>query len=149
MKKKVLEGPIGIADFGRDHWSTFAYIETLCVDGVAIDRRRMRCNPKRHPELAHTSWDRQYGTRLKGHTEHVPRSLPFHDDWDCVSDLIAAGLMKEIDPEPLFELTDKGLAIAAALRAHKARGGIFSTFNYQAKPDAKGRFYYGRGKSLV
>lgn len=42
-----------MAAWGRDHWSTLAFIETLCVDhhGGLSDkhRRNMRCNPERHP----------------------------------------------------------------------------------------------------
>src|SRR5271156_2129781 len=37
--------------FGKDHWSTFGYLTTIAIDGHP-DRRKMRCDPKRHPLLA-------------------------------------------------------------------------------------------------
>lgn len=42
------------ATWGRDHWSTLAYIETRIVDHSGVpSREHMRCDPKRHPLLAH------------------------------------------------------------------------------------------------
>jgi len=152
-RRKKLQGPVPIADFGRDHWSTFGYVETLCVDKDGLpDIRRMRCNPKTHPGLAHLPWDKAYGTRLKGHMEDFPNTLPMHDDWDCIDDLIAAGLMENIGNgiNPKFKLTETGLAVAAALRAHKARGGTWSTFNHELEPKKGGwGFKYGKGRLFV
>ena len=47
---------IDIEKWGKDHWSTFAYVETLAVDGgndgIAIpDNCKMRTNEKTHPYL--------------------------------------------------------------------------------------------------
>lgn len=152
MKKKI-QGPVPIADFGRDHWSTFAYVETLCVDKDGIpDRRRMRCHPQRHALLAHLDrWDKKYGTRLKGHMEDFPKVLPMHDDWDCIDDLIAAGLMrnKGTGINPVFQLTEWGLAIAAALRAHKVRGGTFSTFDHELEPKKRSGWGFKYGKARL
>lgn len=47
---------IPIYDWGRDHWSTFGYIEIRIVDFKGIpDNHHMRCDPKLHPLLAHDS----------------------------------------------------------------------------------------------
>jgi len=125
---------VPIAKFGKDHWSTFAYIETRCVDNQGtVELIRMRCNPKRHPGLAGASamgesrkWEPSYGTRLK---EGVAAG---HDDHDCADDLEAAGLLENIGTgiNPAFRLTAEGWVAISLLRQHKAAGGMFATFNY-------------------
>lgn len=119
--------------FGKDHWSMLGYAECRIVDNRGIpDRRHMRCNPKRHPQFAHISWDKgdakeRYATRLKNNV-----LVPYHDDWDCVEDLVSEGLLKDLGTgiNPYWELTDKGKIVAAALRKHKAEGGMFATFSF-------------------
>jgi hypothetical protein len=92
-----MEAPeIGIERWGKDHWSTFAYIETCAVEGLAVDADRMRTHPRLHlscfqakrhgGEFADGS---NYPTRLKGGEEVAP-----HDDWSCVEDMIAEGLLE-------------------------------------------------------
>ena len=116
-----------LEDFGSDHWSTFAYIETVCVDhGGLVQKERMRCIHTRHPMHEHMGGDAsRYPTRLKGDKE-----LPNHDDWDCVDDLIAYGLLRSIGTEeaPRFALTEEGFRIASLLRMHHAHGGTNKTF---------------------
>jgi hypothetical protein len=129
---------IPMSQFGRDHWSVFAYIETLCVDNKGVpDHDRMRTNPKTHPGLVgpriaimKRSWKPEYGSRLRGHAIDKPVQRLNHDDWDCADDLVAAGLIESNGTgiNPWFTLTKTGLAIAAALRQHKASGGSFSNF---------------------
>ncbi len=114
-----------VETWGKDHWSTFAYVETCVVDrGGAIDRQRMRTHPGRHPLLAHMDGS-AYPTRLRDGA-----LLSDHDDWDCLSDLEEAGLLENIgsDTNHLIILTDEGRRVAAALRAHKAAGGTFASF---------------------
>lgn len=122
--------PVPPKFFGKDHWSTFAYLETRCVDYEGRpDNRHMRCDPRRHPGLSHIKWNGDYPTRLFGMVE-----LPKHDDWDCVDDLVAAGLM-ELDGtgiHPVVKLTNLGHTVAAALRKHKAAGKNFSDFAWEA-----------------
>ncbi len=129
---------ISVKRFGKDHWSTFGYIETVCVDdkkGIGtIDHRRMRCNTKTHPLLAHLpEWDTKYGTRLKGYFEYRDKHkyiLPEHDDWDCLDDLETAGLLEILSTiNGLIILTDKGNKVAGRLRTHKAEGGCFADFS--------------------
>ncbi len=125
---------IPVEQFGRDHWSTLAYIECLCVDNDGVpNRERMRCNPKQHPGLAHhsgTGWQKTYSTRLAGHTLEKPVQQDGHDDWHCADDLEAAGLIEQIGTggNPAFAMTDKGNEMAARLRAHKTKGGNFDNF---------------------
>lgn len=102
---------VGVDEFGCDHWSLLLYLarEIAAHDG-AIDCDRMRCNLDRHAELASV---RQRlcalpddgsplaippGTRLHGYSRHHPadRYLAYHDDWDCLDDLIGAGLARII-----------------------------------------------------
>lgn len=94
--------PVPVEKFGEDHWSTLAYVETRIVDHnglLAADH--MRCHTGRHPMLhAARRWssgsdDMKYPTRLKG-----GEPLPDHDDYDCIDDLIAAGLLRVHMPRP-------------------------------------------------
>lgn len=122
--------------WGRDHWSTFAYVETCCVDhGGRLAIRRMRCHPRVHRLLAHEgSGGHCPPTRLADGAE-VER----HDDWSCVEDAVAADLLSMDDEgavtrtrpkSPRFTLTSRGLQVAASLRAHLAAGGATETFRW-------------------
>lgn len=129
---------VPLEKWGKDHWSTLAFIEYVCVEFKGcIDstrRRNMRCNERRHPGLAHTTgWKPDYGSRLKGFfedKENKALQLPEHDDWDCAEDIEAAGLLEDHGSgiNPIWKLTPKGLEMSARLRAHKANGGNFSSF---------------------
>lgn len=117
--------------WGKDHWTTFAYLETCAVDdGGQIDHERMRCDKDRHPGLANmacnSSYAKKYPTRLNDGT-----NVDNHDDWDCFEDLIAMGLVtwEGTGLYPFVKFTDNGLSLAARLRAHKAAGGLYSKFN--------------------
>lgn len=135
-----------MCDFGRDHWSLLAYIETCCVDSAhggigTIDKRRVRCNEERHPLSAINAsmgvkWQPSYGTRLAGYflegdQRDPSRQIPDHDDWDCMDDLEAAGLI-EVISEAIgsVRLTDHGIQVSGLLRAWKARGGHYYQFRY-------------------
>lgn len=135
-------------DFGKDHWSMFAYIETLCVDSLKkgvgeIDKRRVRANEKTH--LLHAvncgaglgPWNPEHGTRLAGYwktdkTTDCTRLRPQHDDWDCLDDLDAAGLVEVISfANGFVKLTEKGFRVAGELRTWKAKGGMFADFRWR------------------
>lgn len=149
------QSPIGLADWGRDHWSTLAFIECKCVDGAKGVAKltggmldHMKCNPRRHRGMLGTlsltvgpAWDVKYSTELRDGS-----TVPGHDDWDCVNDMMYAGLIgfvgESFKPGQLFgggtirlKLTPHGMAIAGLLRTHKASGGTFATF-LAAKPSA-------------
>lgn len=128
--------PIPLSDFGRDHWNLLAYVESRCVDDKGLpDLRHMRSNPVSHPGLSPRGqgfggWKPEYATRLKGHTKESPVLRRGHDDWDCADDLAHAGLI-EIEGtgiNPVWSMTKLGSSVAAALRQHKAGGGLYSTF---------------------
>lgn len=117
---------VPLEQFGRDHWSTFAYVECRAVDNEGtIAKHHMRCDPLRHPEHAHINWSEDIPTRLLG---GVP--LPQHDDWDCIEDLEAANLLTVTGTprSPLVTLTEFGQHVASQLRAFLASGGSYSTF---------------------
>lgn len=123
---------IPIERWGHDHWSTLAYLETRVVDGKgAIDNRRMRCNARLHREFAHSADGSEYPTRLKDGEQDR------HDDWSCLEDMVAAGLLIASfrgsgkpfgGTQGRIQLTEAGLDITAQLRNHKANGGTYATF---------------------
>jgi len=122
---------IEMKDFGKDHWSTFAYAETCCVDnrgGLALVR--LRINRGKRPIGGHPygnpTWDPKYGTRIKDGS--IPDTG--HDDIDCLDDLERVGLLEWIGTlvNPAVKLTDVGLKVIAQLRQHKAGGGQFREF---------------------
>ncbi len=140
---------IQVERFGEDHWSTLAYVETVCVDrGGIIQPEKMRCNARRHRTFAHSLCfvsTKEYPTRLRD------GELPKHDDWDCLQDLAEAGFLviaeddvvpsKRINVNPSFnyssafpgltcrvEMTSKGFGMAMQLRQHRANGGKWRDF---------------------
>lgn len=121
--------PVPESYFGRDHWSVFGYL-AHCVterDGY-VDIRRMRCDPDRHPGLAHEGsvvCDRKYPTRLRGGLQ-----IDDHDDHDCADDLEAAGLLEHIGTgiHPRFKLTDRGFRVLDDVNRARAEGGTWSRF---------------------
>lgn len=136
---------VTIDQFGRDHWSMLAYVETRCVDGSAglgmLDFRRLRAHPDRHPLLAHLHhWTEAWGTRLAGFFDLKDREnldvalasglqLADHDDWDCLDDLEAAGYVETFSRvNGAVKMTKVGQAMSAELRSHKAVGGNFANF---------------------
>jgi hypothetical protein len=107
------EAPFVVIDkFGKDHWATFAYIETRTVDYLGVlEHDHMRCNEIRHPLMANAGKrglvvggtpGSAYATRLKKTTrvsgQWESEELFDHDDYDCVNDLIAAGLLEVTMP---------------------------------------------------
>ena len=115
--------------WGKDHWSMLGYV-TTCFDGE-VKRDVLRCNTKTHPLLRgrHTRWEPIYGTRLRD------KQLPQHDDWDCLDDLEAAGLVEIISlVNGFIRLTKAGSDMAYALREHKRRGGGFASFEPPTEP---------------
>jgi hypothetical protein len=127
--RRAPDGPVPIEHFGKDHWALLGYISAIWMDGGAPDRRRMRCNPKRHPHLGvagqHDDGDR-YPTQLRGGKVRAA-----HDDWDCADDLVCAGLLEAVGDDlqrPAYALTEEALPVFRALALHKQGGGSFSTF---------------------
>jgi len=106
--------PVPMSRWGKDHWTTFAYIETRWVDHRGmLDHDRMRCDRHRHPAFYSakrrtiafgTDADgARYPTRLKtdapgadGHWGVI--ELAGHDDYDCLDDAIREGLIQVAMP---------------------------------------------------
>jgi hypothetical protein len=138
---------VPIAEWGQDHWSVFAYLETAVVDhrGV-INNVKMRCNARLHRIFANLGFGGQvrngaaYPTLLKGGV-----LLERHDDWSCLEDMIAAGLMQswfyDTGAKMLgsgvarVEFTDLGWTLAGQVRAHRGKGGNYANF-VPVLPDA-------------
>jgi hypothetical protein len=124
--------------WGRDHWSLLGYIAT-CFDGE-IDRRKLRCNENRHPMLAHchSAWKDEWSTRLKSTPEGEHIKAIGHDDWDCLDDLEAAGMVNVFSLVNGFvRLTEYGSRVAFRLRQHKEKGGNFGDFVFRFKGPKK------------
>lgn len=126
--------PVPIEQWGRDHWSTFAYL-MACVTTKAgrIDHRRMRCDRQLHPGLAHEA--SLYGgpcppTRLKGDKQKRK-----HDDWDCLDDIVAAGLLTHVGTgihPGIVQALPPAWPIAKWIWKVEAEGGRWSAVDLEA-----------------
>lgn len=141
---------VPMQEWGADHWSTLGYLEVRIVDHRGkIAHDHMRCHShhpkmlvaKRRGNLFGQGAGDRYPTRLKGGVERE-----HHDDYDCIDDMIAEGLVEVDMPEApggvlitglveqemmtraTYRLTERGQRIAAQLRAHKGNGGRWSDF---------------------
>ncbi len=121
-----VDGPIPMNLWGKDHWSTLAYLETRIVDHRGeLNLNHMRSNPNKHPGHANilptgTVVDGSpYPTRLNNNTE-----VHFHDDWSCLDDAEELGLVENIGTglNRVYKLTDLGWNIAGQLRRFMAEG---------------------------
>lgn len=125
---------IPMNQWGKDHWSTLAYLETLAVEnkGLAVPvNARMRTNEIRHPHLVgfvpHGSTALNgsgYPTRLKD------GEVKEHDDWDCVDDATEEGLIEDVGTgiNRAYKFTKLGKEVMAKLRQFKMDGGNFQDF---------------------
>lgn len=113
--------------WGRDHFTTLLYIETRCVDykGI-IAKEKMRCDPRRHPALAHIGSKGVYPTIINN--GDFDTEWPNHDDWDCLRDMARYGLVV-VDTITLHaSLTEKGWFVAGRLRQYRAANGGVAKF---------------------
>jgi hypothetical protein len=131
---------IPMEQWGKDHWTTFAYLETCAVDNKGVvGREQMRCDPDIHPGLANRAnslFRTKYPTRLKGYfkpdgTKDESVVVADHDDWSCFEDMVAAGLMEwnGTGINPVVKFTPEGHKIAGQLREHRASGKPLALFN--------------------
>lgn len=148
---------VSVEDWGKDHWSTFLYLETCAVDFKgAINNEYMRCNSDLHPEFHNAACNlmsRNYPTRLTH-----GRTRDGHDDWSCLEDLMSAGLVqawtykyrtKNIGGGKVkVALTDKGWQVVGELRAYKAANGNYADFvaDIPVKEKTYYRHYKGNTK---
>lgn len=115
---------VPISNWGKDHWSTFAYVETRIVDyNGQVDRRHLRVLDQKHPAFAHGHPATSYPTQLRVLPSGGLETIPDHDDVDCIEDAVAEGLLlwEGTGRHPVFKLTDLGSKIAGELRAWKSK----------------------------
>jgi len=135
------EDPIPMDKWGKDHWSTLAYLETVCVEKQEFEvvtnphmrskRRHFRILAQEtHTDPCAIPMSREHGTLLFDGS-----MVENHDDWDCLGDMIGAGLIfptsdchGEVGPYSRLKLSEAGQKMAAALRRHKSAGGNFGNF---------------------
>lgn len=134
--------------WGKDHWSTLAYIETVMVDcnsfQVGLDAR-MKSN-RHHFRVMSEQCSKP--KRVGSHSGHAVVMQPEHatvlndgslikrhDDWCCLQDMAVAGLLslpqEDIEPGVHIHLSDLGREVANRLREHKAKGGQFAAFRFE------------------
>lgn len=114
--------------WGVDHFQTFAYAGHVAhSESGAPDRDKMRCRPgspmrgRQQALIALSIGDKEYPTRLRD-----GGTLPGHDDWSCVDDIIAAGLLENRGTglHPEWRLTPRGLPLWSRLCVnYRAIGG--------------------------
>lgn len=151
---------LSIDQWGKDHWSTFSYIETRCVDhrGV-LKNANMRTHASRHPLFLARGFASP-GDGSSYPTIHKGGELPDHDDWDCLYDMVQSGLLT-VQPKddalwdvpvgsrgPIqhrgrlqrkelkvtVKLTDLGHKVAGELRAHLANKLRYQEFSPSFAP---------------
>jgi hypothetical protein len=91
-------------DWGKDHKSTILYAEARAVD----HRGKL---PENDPRMRKDG--NEYPTRIRDGIE-----IEGHDDYDCLTDAIAAGFLTYEDG--IVKFTDAGWAYAHALRRERA-----------------------------
>ncbi len=83
---------IPINQWGKDHWSALAYVEVRCVDNNGVLKNaHMRTDAKRHPLFMVRYMGPGDGSGYP--TRYKDGELADHDDWDCLNDLVEAGLI--------------------------------------------------------
>lgn len=124
---EVVADHVPMSEWGRDHWSTFAYLETRAVDHKGyLDCRQMRGGFYGRPDDG-----TKYPTRLRGYGEDNSRKVDGHNDYDCVADMIAEGLV-----EPHDETTGAKGRVPMKVqwnRTHRGSNGRFRPENWRAK----------------
>jgi len=133
---------VTIKDFGKDHWSLLAYVETRCVDYMGVlDKRHLRIKNQavgNGTPFGVPDWNPEWGTRLSGFfkddgSKDVSRILPEHDDLDCLEDLEEAGYIINLGTgfTPAYKMTKLGNEVAALLRNHKQEGKAYADFKIE------------------
>lgn len=139
--------------WGKDHWSTLAYVDTVMTDcggfqlgydpRMRSTRRNLRVmleqckNPRRtggRLPAARGPGPTEAATRLQGGQE-----VTGHDDWSCLQDMAAVGLLDthpdKLEPGVTVRFSPKGSAWVSALRTYKQQGGQFAQFSSAGLPE--------------
>ena len=149
------DGYVPEAQFGRDHFTSLAYVETVLVvcggflmgadARMRLGRRHYRVMLQECPRPLRTGltrpetvvMDREQGSRLHDGTVVVG-----HDDWHCIQDMAEAGYFmtgkrnspvqvataEDIEPKAWLHLSPRGREVLNALRDFKATGGSYAQF---------------------
>ena len=89
---------VPIDQWGKDHWSTLAYIESRCVDHKGVlSNAHLRTNVGRHPLFVARGFGSpgdgsRYPTRYKDGSGALSL-IEDHDDWDCLYDMLLTNLI--------------------------------------------------------
>jgi hypothetical protein len=140
------------AVWGRDHWTTLAYIETVATDCVGFqvgNDPRMRSNRRNFRVMQACMKPRRAqcgGVGIVMDLAHSSRLadgdvVSGHDDWNCLQDMANEGLFNldasGVEPGITLHLSAKGQAWCASLRAHKQAGGTYSNVNVSTMPQVE------------
>jgi hypothetical protein len=122
--------PVSPELWGKDHFTTLLYIASVCVDNGGEPKAEcMRTWPGRPLRgkvgARQPLRDKGYPTCLRDGSE-----VSDHDDWDCVDDMVHAGLIlwEGTGTQPKFRLTDKGWALVGLLLLHRSEGKRVANF---------------------
>lgn len=138
--------PMGF--WGKDHWSTLAYLESVMVDCAGFQvgtdarmktgRRNWRvmaegcASPKRAGRATNALsmvMTEEQSTKLNN-----GQRVSGHDDWSCVQDMAAEGLFAQapdaIEPGVILAFSPKGVEIANGLREFKRNKGQSAQFRW-------------------
>lgn len=147
---------IPMSYWGKDHWSTLGYLETVMVEcgGFQVgadprmksNRRNFRvmsqecAKPKRasnHELVLALPMEPQHATKLND-GQQVAR----HDDWSCVQDMAAEGFFGQtaydVEPGTMLQFSEKGNKVANALREFRRNGGQMADFRWPVVPASDG-----------
>lgn len=141
-------GYIPMDKWAKDHWSTFAYIETVMVDcgGFQVGRDAMMKSNRRHFRVMAEQCPNPKRTKNTGalaicmSPEHATilndqQQLPGHDDWCCMQDMAAQGLfdldVDHIEPGVTLHLSELGFKVASELRRHLSNNGKMAAFSFK------------------
>ena len=153
MSEKIynIDDYIPIELFGKDHWSTLAYVETVMTDigGFQIGRDpKMRSNRRNFRVMAEecpspyraVNKVSHPGVVMQDHHSTILKNgqvVKGHDDWSCLQDLANAAFFDtnayDIQPDTVIKLSTYGRTIANQLREFKSNGGSFKEFQIIGK----------------
>lgn len=139
-QEDTTRGPVPVPRWGHDHWTTFGYAVGRIVEhGGVLDARAMRTDASLHPGLGARDpmtfgepTGARYPTRLREGKIASP-----HDDWSCLDDAEAAGLLTNVGTgiDRRYELTALGKRAALALAEHRLAKLPVAAFSWY--PDAE------------
>lgn len=149
-KPLIIDEYIAPDRWGKDHWSTLAYIETRIVDygsyTIGIDTRmratrrtfrlmyEARAFMNSAAERVAESGTGRTVSGINGSVLNDGAVVAHHDDYSCLEDFAAAGLLSVTSEQfafgANFTLSELGWAVSHQLRRWKARGGNFASFRW-------------------